>query len=185
MPTYSSCFLDHRGVCGEQAPVMFISACIHQRLCTQALNIYITGIHIAQYFRGAHNSWKTGPFGATIAAMMALAHADLLQLFSEPPEACAANDRRWCIYSIVYITGGCIRGQRGECRRRRMCLVQWPTIYSWSHTSRCRVSVLCPFLRNSSRKSIEEDVLFFLDTYWWITVETVAFADHKVSGCVA
>ena len=33
-------------------------------------------------------------FGSTIASMIALAHADILQLFSGPPEVCAANERR-------------------------------------------------------------------------------------------
>ena len=37
--------------------------------------------------------------------MIALAHADILQLFSGPPEVCAANERRWCIQALVYITG--------------------------------------------------------------------------------
>ena len=36
-------------------------------------------------------------FGSTIASMIALAHADILQLFSGPPEVCAANERRWSI----------------------------------------------------------------------------------------
>ena len=36
-------------------------------------------------------------FGSTIASMIDLAHADILQLFSGPPEVCAVNERRWCI----------------------------------------------------------------------------------------
>ena len=36
----------------------------HHQWCIQEkyAPVYITGLHIAQYFRGAHNSWKTGPF---------------------------------------------------------------------------------------------------------------------------
>ena len=36
-------------------------------------------------------------FGSTIVSMIALAHADILQLFCGPPDMCAANERRWCI----------------------------------------------------------------------------------------
>ena len=36
-------------------------------------------------------------FGFTIASMIGLAHADVLQLSSGPPDVCAANDRKLCI----------------------------------------------------------------------------------------
>ena len=36
-------------------------------------------------------------FGSTIASRISPAHADIPQLFSGPPEVCAANERRWCI----------------------------------------------------------------------------------------
>ena len=50
-------------------------------------------------------------FGSTIASMIALAHADILQLFSGPPEVCTANERRWCIYAhkLLYTSPALVR----------------------------------------------------------------------------
>ena len=36
-------------------------------------------------------------FGSTITSMIALANADILQLFAGPPEVRATNECRWCI----------------------------------------------------------------------------------------
>ena len=43
---------------------------------------------------GSINLGRQDRFGSTIASMIALAHADILQLFSGSPEVCAANERR-------------------------------------------------------------------------------------------
>ena len=73
-------FSTARDVCDERAPVMYSSVCIRLRWCTRGkVTIDITDIqNIAQYFGGAHNSWKTGTFPIHKAAMIALAHADTL-----------------------------------------------------------------------------------------------------------
>ena len=52
-----------RDVCAERAPVMYLSACIRHRCTRGNVTIYISDRQIiAQYFGGAHNFWKTGPF---------------------------------------------------------------------------------------------------------------------------
>ena len=49
--------------------LVYVTGDVHK-----GIYIYITGIHITQYFRGAHNSWNIlDRFGSTIAAMVALA----------------------------------------------------------------------------------------------------------------
>ena len=72
-------------------PVVYVRICGY--LCGY-FEVYTTGLHIAQYFRGAQTLGRLDRFGSAIASMIAPAHAEILQLFSGPPEVCAANERR-------------------------------------------------------------------------------------------
>ena len=89
---------------------------MHIRACT---SVYVTGdVHKDMWLYTppvyiSHNILE-GPitlgildrFGSTIASMIAPAHGDILQLFSVPPEVCAANERRWYISASIHTTGG-------------------------------------------------------------------------------
>ena len=57
-------FWTARDVCADRAPVMYLSARIRHRWCTRGnVTTYITDLqNLAQYFGGAHNSWKTELF---------------------------------------------------------------------------------------------------------------------------
>ena len=93
-------FWTARGVCGERAPVVYISACINHRWCVLRIRIcgYTPPVYISQnILERPITLGILDRFGSTITSMTALAHADIFQLFSGPPEVCAANERRWCI----------------------------------------------------------------------------------------
>ena len=85
---------------------MYISACIRNRSCTQGY-AYTSHVYISHnILEGPITPGRMDRFRSTIAAMIALTHADILHLFSGAPEVCAANERRCCLQALVYTTGG-------------------------------------------------------------------------------
>ena len=60
--------------------------------------LYTSPVYISHdILEGPITPGRLDRFGSTIASMIALAHAGILQqLLSGPPEVCAANERRWC-----------------------------------------------------------------------------------------
>ena len=103
-------FWSVRGMCGERAPVVYVSACIHHRWCTEVYKgmwLYTPPVYISHnILQGPITLGILDRFGSTIASMIAPAHGDILQLFSVPPEVCAANERRWYISASIHTTGG-------------------------------------------------------------------------------
>ena len=58
--------------------------------------LYTSPVYISHnILEGSITPGRLDHFGSTIASMIALVHADILQLFSGPPEVCAVNERRW------------------------------------------------------------------------------------------
>ena len=95
MPTYSRRFLD-RPRCLRRTS----AGGICKRLYTPPVYISLNTLE------GAITLERLDRFGSTIVSMITPAHADIPQLFSDSPDVCASNERRWCIYALVYTTGG-------------------------------------------------------------------------------
>ena len=70
---------------------MYVTDDVHKELWLYTSQVYISH----NILEGPITLGRLDRFGSTIAAMIALGHnADILQLFSGPPEVCAANERR-------------------------------------------------------------------------------------------
>ena len=63
------------------------------------LEEYTPPVYISHNIEGPISLGIVNRFGSVIVSMIAPAHADILQLFSGPPEVCAANERR-----VLYIS---------------------------------------------------------------------------------